>query len=175
MSVNYLGGTYDLSDFATTFNHQEEMNQAVQVYNAEETDVKAALETYGIVLPDGAAFSEITGTYSFTADCIMDGDNMLEGTLSCTLYDNGRCGNITNNIIKCEPYREFSLISEQEAYEKICAGKFVSGAVNTDSVIEVGEVRMEYLADSKGYYQPVWVFETEVDGSDTELSVRALK
>ncbi len=78
-------------------------------------------------------------------------------------------------MIECEPYKEFALISEQEAYEKICAGKFVCGEVNLDSVIEVGTVSMEYLTDSKGYYQPVWVFEAVVDGNDAEICIKALK
>ena len=174
MSVDFLGGTYDLTDFSTTFYLNEETDQTVQVYQADEVEVKKALEIYGIELPEGAVFSESDGTYSFTADCIMDGDNMWDGTLSCTLYDNGRCGDITNAFIESEPYKEFSLISEQEAYEKICAGKFVSDVVKVDSVIEVGEVRMEYLTDSKGYYQPVWMFEVVVDGSNAEIYIKAL-
>ncbi|MCD8118818.1 MAG: VanZ family protein [Lachnospiraceae bacterium] len=175
LTVDFLGGTYDLTDFSTTFYHSEDADQPTQVYQAEEADVKKVLETYGIELPEGAVFSESDGTYSFTADRVMDGDNMWDGTLSCTLYDNGRCGYITNYFIECEPYKEFSLISEQEAYEEICAGKFVSGVINADSVIEVGEVRMEYLADTKGFYQPIWVFEVTVDGSDAEICIRALK
>lgn len=54
----------------------------------------------------------------------------------------------------------------QEAYETLCTGKFRSYDWQDTDKMEVSGVRASYSADSKGFYQLVYVFTVRTDAAD---------
>lgn len=74
--------------------------------------------------------------------------------------------------------KEKEILSEQEAYQMICdgKGKFEYYDGNTSSIqMKLGDVSIEYQIDTKGFYQPVYVFDAEINGTKTGVLVPALK
>ena len=81
---------------------------------------------------------------------------------------------IRNNIKQFEAYKEFEIISEQEAYEQILNGKFVC-AIDKGEKIEVGQVTLDYMLDTKGFYQPIYKFDVKVNGQEQSIQIPAIK
>lgn len=171
MWVEYEGGTFSMTDFDTTF-PEEGTKEPQQVTNATEETIRNALYEYGIEIPDKAIFSYAPNTgYVLTVKMVEDQGVILDGELRCDYYDNGKFADIKNNIVRFEAYKEFEIISEKEAFEQILAGKFV-GFVSSGSQIEVEQVYLEYMLDTKGFYQPVYSF--SVRGSEMPIQIPAI-
>ncbi len=173
LGIEYLGGTYRYTDFATTF-----AEPAIDVNDgATDEELRKVLGSYGIVLPERGIFmNKGDGQYFLQADKWAEDQVMYEGTLSCEYYVNGKMGSIDNQILQCELYGDFEAISEQEAYEKIRSGKFQYYVGGADKLtVELGKVKLSYETDSKGFYQPVYRFQALVNGGECELTVPALR
>ena len=65
------------------------------------------------------------------------------------------------------------MISEQEAYEQITKGKFYVWLEDADSY-EI-EGTLSYEKDSKGFYQPTYLFSATVNGAKSEIAIPAIK
>lgn len=180
--INYSGGTMDYTDFSAIYGDDleaETISQAIS--GADEATVREALLTYGIDLPENAEFQEMEGQaggYTFTVSQQREGDRLYDGTLTCTLYEDGKLGDISNNIITCEKYKDFPVISEEAAWEQIREGYFQVYLEEGRQIRELttGPVTMKYMTDSKGYYQPVYAFTTSIDGQeDCEIYIPAVE
>ena len=176
--VIYAGGAYGMadSDFAPEWDESEEKRE--QKEESEKT-VREALTWYEIAIPDEAKFhySDEWG-YQFAVEGVTDGEFMYDGTLTCKNYQNGRFGDVDYDILQCEKYKEFTIISEQEAYQQICDGKFkaYNGRYSDDELeITLGKVRIGYSVDSKGFYQPVYEFDAVMNGESYMIEIPALK
>lgn len=172
--INYNGMTYSYTDYNTLF--PEEEGTISEVNDADEETVKSLLLQYMSVVPENAEFSNKgMGAYSFEINQFIDGKVMYDGTINCEYFDNGKFGSIDNNIITCEYFKDYPVISENEALEKICNGEF-NLYLNDDSNIniELGEVSIEYITDTKGYYQPVYSFAAKINHSDAAIVIPAI-
>lgn len=138
----------------------------------DETALRALLEQHGITVPDSAQFSgsESSGRHTFTVDMELDGNLLLDGALSCLYASDGTLAHILNHLVCYEFYREAKIISQAEAYEQLCAGNFLSAhwfeyalQYSGASSVTVTSCVLDYQADSKGFYQPVYVFTLEAD------------
>lgn len=148
--VDYKGLTTHYMDYV-------ENNKDVKT-GCSEQEVREALKNYNIDIPDKAVFEEDeNGRYTFSVSMYLEGDVLLNGVVSCTYHQNNKVSEIYNNLITYQKYRDINIISEQEAYEKLKAGKFKNGNIECQD-IEIQSVELSYIADSKGYYQPVYVF-----------------
>lgn len=158
-----------------TLNIRDEENK--QSIKASRETIEKALSKYGIFLPEGTTLTinKERQTYSFEADKIKIGDTLYDGKLECTYYENGELDNIRNEIIVAKPYKEFPLISQQEAFEKLYDEEF--GFYDKDITLDVGKVHIGYKQDSKGYYQPVYVFDVKYNNEDTisQIMIPAVK
>lgn len=172
--IDYNGGTYDMRDFDTSFPKEgEEKPQVVE--NAAEEEILQALLVYGIVIPTGAAFSyHPDKTYTFEVKRIESDGGIRDGILTCEYCDNGKFASIRNGIKEFEIYKQFEIISEQEAYEQILNGEF-TGAINKGDEIQIGRVTLDYLLDTKGFYQPIYRFEVKVNGNTQSICIPAIK
>jgi len=199
--LDYEGLTWTYTDFDTTYaedtedadSDHEDDEKAVstedsstidtntgvvkEVADADEATVRAALAQYEITVPEGCTFSnDGEGNYTFTAKELKEGDTMYDGTIDCKYYSNGKMGSISNGLTQCSYYKDMSIISEQEAYEKIVDGKFrVWVPYEYSYDIKADEASLVYETDSKGFYQPVYEFHVTMNGSETELYIPALK
>ena len=171
MRLDYRGGTYSLTDFDTIF--PDDADTVQQVFGASGQEVKDALQRYDVQIPEEALFSEDEGTYKFRVDMLLQENYVLDGTLTCDLYSDGKIGELNNQIKQAGLYKEFPVISQWEAYQRICDGEFRfygDGALH----INVMDCRIIYAADTKGYYQPVYDFLCEVNGEETDIMIPAI-
>ncbi len=60
-----------------------------------------------------------------------------------------------------------------EAYRELLKGKF-QYSKNRIEAIEINEVKIQYYLDSKGYYQPVYLFNCTVDGVESNIIIPAI-
>ena len=140
-----------------------------------QEQLRAMLLEYEIRLPDGAVMTYDGGDdpyrkgwYTFTADQILEGDTLLDGTVCCLVSARGEIGEIEYNLSAGTSRAVEPILSEAEAYEKLCQGKFAYGdvfqfLVETKQLSEVHVLscELDYILDTKGFRQPVYHFELE--------------
>ena len=180
--INYSGGTMEYVDFSVMDRqYPENETDIAAATGADETTVREALLAYGIDFPENAEFQEMegqSGGYTFTVSQQREGDLLYDGTLTCTLYEDEKLGDINNNILTCEKYKDFPVISEEAACEQVRKGDFQFYLEEGRQIRELnlGQVTMKYMTDSKGYYQPVYTFTTSIDGQeDYEIYIPAVE
>ena len=168
--IDYKGGTYSFTDFDTSF------TDGIQVKpDATEQEVRAVLENYGIQIPEEIPMEYVDEleSYLFVFDKYENGNDMFDGTVVAEYCDNDAFANIRSSIVTCKAYKEFEIISEREAYELICSGKF-DYRVNAPLNVVIKECEIEYMVDSKGYYQPVYMFSCEINGMERAIYINAI-
>lgn len=183
--IDYAGGTMSYTDYAVVFGDDPEAETYPESVSGEdEATVRSALSTYGIQVPEGAVFQEQSDEssdspgYEFSVSQQRDGDRFYDGSLYCTLYDGEKLGDISNHILSCEKYKDYPILSEDEAWKQIQSGNFRYSGQAGDEIkeLELGAVSMKYVIDSKKYYQPVYSFEASVNGqAGYEIVIPALK
>ncbi len=106
----------------------------------------------------------------FAVDLLPTEGGFLHGTLVCVLdaQDDGKAelSNLENRITTLAPVREEPILSPARALAALQSGKSFEGAWFAQSVqqIEVRSCTLDYLSDSKGFYQPVYRFELSLSG-----------
>lgn len=171
----YDGGTFHYNDFERGFFDEE--NSVKVKTDATEEEVRGALENIGVFVPTGTVFeNKGEGTYCFTADKVMLDDTMYDGEIDCVYYEDGSFGEINSQVMELNVYKEFEILSEKEAYEELVEGEFSYWRADEEMLnIQVQEIKLEYRLDTKGFYQPVYVFEADMNGWQGELIVPAIK
>lgn len=131
-----------------------------------ESALRAALEALGIDVPDAALFSaedETRGVYAFRAECAVENDTLTTGELTCRITEDVTLYEVTNSLSVSTLRGEAAVISPAEAYRRLCAGRFSwrdVPAFNSRKPTQawVTGCTLEYMADSKGFWQPVYTF-----------------
>ncbi|GFZ30049.1 hypothetical protein CSC2_05750 [Clostridium zeae] len=120
-------------------------------------EIKQILESFPITLPEKADFSDKgSGRYEISVNMANMGDSILNGKLTCNINANKGVSSFDNEIVSYSKYKEYEIISEQEAYNKLLEGKF--NAYSLSNKIEIKDIKLTYKVDSKGFYQPVYEF-----------------
>ena len=172
ISIDYEGNKIRFTDFEVSFSDET----VIPAENATETELRASIEALGFFIPEGADFiNQGNGNYRFEAECIMVGDYVYDGNVQCDYTEDGRIRSLRYNIIKCTAYKEFPIISEEEAYERIAAGIFRFEPAYEPENIIVNNIFLSYEVDSKGFYQPIYILECTIDGQDTRLYTPAIQ
>lgn len=144
--------------------------------NATEEELRTAISELGFYIPETAEFSnQGEGNYRFTSECIVENDVVYDGITSCNYNQNGIITRLDYDTIKCTPYKEFPIISEEEAYTAIKEGRFRFEPSHEPENIIVNDIFLSYEIDSKGFYQPIYIFECTIDGFDTRLYTPAIR
>jgi hypothetical protein len=68
-----------------------------------------------------------------------------------------------------------SIISEKEAFEALVSGKFRYYDDKDIENITIRDISLEYILDTKGFYQPAYSFASMIDGNDYSIIVPAIK
>ena len=176
---DYDGPTYSFTDFSLI---GETVDSAGQDLGFTEEDVREKLEALDIFIPENAVFSiddtYSSGNYKFTDKGeVLDDGLFYKGTIECTLVPSGEVESFSDNMIKYKPYKNVDVISEKAAYDQLCAGKFSLYRADSGTAdIEVKLVELTYMADSKGYYRPVYEFTVDSGDSDVvSIEIDAMK
>jgi len=164
--INYRAMTYTYTDFSS-FDHNKD--------KANEDEIRSALETFGISIPEKTIFSENdNGVYRFEAYPASNGSMVYWGSLECDYYDDGTIKRINNNLVECHPVKTTGIISEQTAYERIREGMFRHYAPHQINSLHIISVELIYDMDTKGFLQPVYKFKAEIDGHEQVIIIPAL-
>lgn len=174
MWIRYKGGTYSFTDY-TQFSHDNQ-EKSGKNNNASREEVEKALQQLSIEIPENAKFNiDKNGDYLFSVDMQLEQNNLINGTLRCSYYEDGTIKNVQNNLVKYEKVMNKKIISQEDAYNQILAGKF-NCYINDDiKTITVKEAKLSYFLDSKGYYVPVYNFHCKINDRDMIINIKAVK
>lgn len=162
----YLDGSYSYTDFSS-------FDEAKKQKDIDEETLKANLTKFGINLPQDTQFQKVdTGTYEWTVDKKVIGNQLLNGSLTASYYDDDTVKDIDNQLVTYDKVRDIQIKSEQEAYQEILDGKFQYYSENKRVTnLHIHKVEISYYLDSKGYYQPVYAFHSTVAGEDQTILI----
>lgn len=155
--VYYHNGSYEFRVFDLPFEIDEQPNRE---------KIEKALEQYAIVIPDEAEFAvEEDGRYSFTCNQYIDGAIMIDGELRVRneVTEDYTQLEIENHLVWYNYYKDVQIISPEEALQELKDGKFAyADALKhyANETVTVVSCTMDYQIDTKGFYQPVYMFET---------------
>lgn len=170
--VYYKDHSYDYTDYRVDV----ELRYSDKGGTIREDELRAALEKMGIEIPDAAEFitvDEEKGEYAFRAECVIEDGVLIDGELTCRVAEGGILYRVDNPLSVSTLYGSATVISPQEAYERLCAGQFSWRDVlmfnyQTPQQVRVIDCDLKYVTDSKGFRQPVYAFSLS-DENDTEL------
>lgn len=127
-----------------------------------EAALRERLAALGISVPDGAAFAyEGDGWHSFTVLFLPQGEQVVNGVLRCKYQEGGTFGKINSTLVTLAPYKEEPILTQAEALEQLRRGKFDGAVLFEQSWVRGARIlacTLDYRADTKGFYQPVYVF-----------------
>lgn len=161
--VNYLGRTFSYTDFDTETTNPSE---------TDRTNLVKLLSGFGITVPDAAELTyDGDGRYIFSISQNIEDSTIFNGTVVCEYYDDNTLKSIDNNLITATYYREGTIITQSEAYNRLCAGQFMGDYFEymMPSEISITNISLDYEVDSKGLYQPVYIFSVESDDPNWEI------
>ena len=168
--VHYAGKTYRFTNMSASFYNDDEEKK--NKLNASEDEITLALEKMGVTIPEGAVFEEKAEQYFFTVDRIVKDGKMYDGTIQCEYTMDGVIAHLTNSVIEYEEYKTFPIISEKEAFDRLQKGYFLSVG---EREFEVLEVVLDYELDTKGFCQPVYVFNVLWDDIESTINISAIQ
>lgn len=170
--VNHNDRSYEYTDFRV----DSDLRYSDKGGTITEDELRTTLEMLGIDVPDAAQFvtvDEERGEYAFQAECVVEDGVLTAGELTCHIAEGGILYEVDNSLSVSTLHGDATVISSQEAYNRLCAGRFSWQDVPMFNYLKPNQVRvtacvLEYMVDSKGFRQPVYVF-TLSDDRDAEL------
>ena len=93
---------------------------------------------------------------------------MTDGLVRCRVTADGRIRTLENSLAVCTRQGEEPILSEREAYERLCRGAFSQAETfeyYAPDRVRVLSCTLEYRTDTKGFRQPVYVFELDGFGN----------
>ncbi len=164
--ANHFGGGF-LDVYYNDGSYSYTAGGAVSQKNAEfsREEVLKMLELFDIYIPDKADFAvDEYGNHIFTVNMVFEEGKLYDGVLSCKCSEKSTIEEIKNNLLVLQKYKEAKIISEVKAYEKLTAGNFSGNEFlewyDIEEIIIKSSV-LDYRVDTKGFYQPVYVFELQ--------------
>lgn len=168
----FKDGSYNYIDFSM---HDEGINRM----DVDEEIVLNELKKFDIAIPDSAVISKYddgneVDSFQWNVEKNIEGEHIINGQLSCIYYSDHTIKEINNNIVKYKKVKDISIKNKEEVYKDIEKGKFNFYKSENIKTIDIEDIRLDYLLDSKGYYQPVYLIDIKVNGEDNEIYVPAI-
>jgi len=141
---------------------------------ADRGTIEGLLSAYGIEIPKNATFSyDGEGWHRFVVPMEKADTTALGGELLCRYSSEGFIYVIHNYLMSYTCCAEEEIISEAEAFELLKDGKFLGGVFEMCSPenVEILSCELDYQVDTKGYYQPVYLFKVMYDGVEDEMKI----
>lgn len=140
-----------------------------------------ALEKYPLQIPDSAEFTaEGEGWHSFSVKQQIENGSLLDGTLRVRIAGDGTVRQIENGLLSYTYFKDVQILTPEEAYRRLLSGEFNDEGFferKQPKTVVIMSCTLEYRVDTKGFYQPVYVFEVgSEDGSYRDrIVIPALK
>ena len=153
--LHFLDGSYEITDFSSF---------DVELEDTDEQTLTFYLQEMGITIPETAQFERTdVGRYEWKINQFETDNQLIDGTLTVAYYQDKTIKSVVNNIIEYEKVKEVKLKSEQQAYNELLDGKFKVYDKNIKEM-QIQQVKLAYELDSKGFYQPTYVFSGTING-----------
>ena len=170
--VSYNDRSYRYTDFRV----DSGLRYSDQGGTITEEELRTALKGLGVDIPDVARFiavDEERGKYAFRAESVVEAGVLTNGELICRVAEGGILYEVDSAVSASTIHGNAAVISPQEAYDRLRAGRFSWRDVPmfdylSPKRVRVTDCKLEYLTDSKGFRQPVYTF-TLSDDYDAEL------
>ena len=157
LMVNYQDSGYDFM-----------IGTALSDLTWTETDrgtIEDALAIFPVDIPGVADFCyEGDGYHNFTIHQYIDGSVMYDGTLRVRYASDGNVYSVEDYLCAYAYYGDVAILSPEEAYNQLKAGRFYDGEQFEHvkpTAITVTQCVLDYQIDTKGFYQPVYIFNLE--------------
>lgn len=99
-------------------------------------------------------------------------EDFTQGFIVITLSDHQTPESIIYDVSDNKIVGEKEIISQQEAYEALLNGEFsLYNPLQKGDTLTVTDVRLDSTYDTKGYYQPVYVFNGNVNDPDSTVEI----
>ncbi|WP_279380541.1 VanZ family protein [Oscillibacter sp. CU971] len=169
--VSYKDCSYHYTDYRV----DNDLRHIEKGGTGTERELRSALEKLGIDVPSAASFVVVNrekGEYAFRAESVMEDGVLTDGELACRAAEDGVLFRVDNVLSVSTLQGDAAVISPEEAYHRLCAGRFSWRDVPMFDELSLKRVRvtasdLQYLTDSKGFRQPVYSF-TLSDDRDAE-------
>ena len=138
--------------------------------DADRDTIEAALSHLPVFIPEYAEFAvEGNGWHTFTVEQHIDGANLVDGVLRCRYAEDGTIRELQNSLLTYTYYASEKFIPSEKAYENLKDGKFYDRGfyeAKAPADVRVQSCTLSYAIDTKGFYQPVYLFDVaSPDGS----------
>lgn len=168
----FNGGNYNYRDFSS-------FDEGIQKVDTDKETILRHLERFDIKIPESAVFSKSddrneVGAFEWNVENHIDGDYITNGRLSVEYYNDDSIKGINNKITKYKKIRDVSAKSKEEACEEFKEGKFNLYGSEDVKKIDIEDISLSYMLDSKGFYQPIYKFEVKVDGEMANIYIPAI-
>ena len=164
--LHFLNGSYELTDFSMF---------DVELADTDEQTLALSLQEMGITIPATAQFERMdVGQYEWRVNQFETDGQLIDGTLKVAYYQDKTIKSVVNNIVTYEKVREIKLKSEQQAYNELLDGKFKTYDKNIKEM-QIQQVKQAYELDSKGFYQPIYVFSGTINGEEATISIPGIE
>lgn len=134
-------------------------------------EIESALSSFPVILSRHTQFvNEGLGWYRFTANKHIDGTNMIDGVMRCRVAEDGTILEIENSLHSYAYYRDAKIISPEQALAILYSGKFKlpeDKPVDIAGTYSIQSCSLVYRTDTKGFYQPVYLFDIAINYIDT--------
>lgn len=173
--VNHNDRSYEYTDYRV----DDDLRYSSTGGTATEAELHTALDNLGVEVPEGAEFvDEGNGKYVFRASCVLDDGTLTDGELRCRVAEGGILFEVENALAVSTLHREEPILSEAEAYDRLCQGRFSRSKADmfeyfAPAEVHVTSCELQYLIDSKGFRQPAYAFRLEE--LDTTVYIPALR
>lgn len=180
--LNYQGGTYEMQNYSQQWDSH---NNPIELKkDAALEEIKQALEEYEIIVPENAAFfSDGAGSYTITIPASNHTEeNSISGVICANYTVNGMFAYLKCFLMDMKPYKQVSIISDQEAVNRIQNGKFAEIVTEEGAVIDVSTVQninivsieKNYIIDSKGYFRTYYKVSVVCNGIKGFIEISAI-
>ncbi len=140
-----------------------------------EAELREKLTAFDIDVPDHVTFGyEGDGWHKFEAAGDVKGDTLTTGILRCRVNGAGEIVEIENSLAVCGLAKQEAVLTPEEAYRRLQKGRCSDSEYleywareYARNKIRVTACALEYRADTKGFYQPVYAFGIEDLGFDS--------
>ena len=166
IKIQYAGGTFEYSIMS---------RYSEKGYAYTESEVRDILSQYGYTICKDAVFSvKDDMRLCFEVDRCEENGNVVDGRLEVKLSGDKRILWLKDSLLSLKPYKEYEAISVAEAYRRLTEGKFKRYG-NDYLDIEVLSCKISYSVDSKGFYQPNYRFDVNINGKEAWIMIPALE
>lgn len=170
--VSWLDGSYEYSHIQNGYNDPE-----IYWGYGEREQLEELLAAYPVMVPEQAEFSyEGDGWHSFQVHQLTDGALMLDGSLRCR-FGSGEIWEIDNCLVSYAYHKTESILSPDAAFSRLKEGWFSGGDTfdyYAPEAVSVLECALAYRIDTKGFYQPVYLFTLAGENYSAQVLIPAL-